>query len=1023
MATNKCLHILWGLWLTALPALLSAQYASTRLYTVEDGLPMTEVADAHVGPDGKLWLSLYSKGIYTYDGNHFQEVHPDLSINQIYFDGEGRTWLGSVDKIYLSAGDSLLSWDRTGPTTYLDSIPAGANLGEGGLIRTDSGPIWFTTIITNKPALYRFSSTCTCFVLRDSVEVPGNNKPTRYLFKESGQPNYISSGARPLTHIYKRQPDGLKLIKTAPANDSSGIIGSIDRAPILFRIENGRMKISGLRRILLDLPLPELNNRIADLHFRFRQTLTTNRILILLQDGPEKHLYDFSADFKSYIYTRFRFPSYLLQIDQDPSGVYWGASHSGLLRIFPQYTNFFAEENLRMLPDIHALVKAPDGKLWFGSYGRGFGYIQKDEVFPPPPSFPKDLQVLPGAQLSKAGDLIFSVSAPTTLRGLVRITPDNRLEPAGLPILGYYFSTDRQGRLIYGTNKEGLLIQNNPGCFTPECWTSLGPEKGFALQNVIAAAQDPQGRYWMSRPSRGLAVYLPERDTILNFLKENNQTERGVWSMAFDGEDRFWMGDDRGLYLFKPPPDIGPGFRPDDYAHEVSGALFGDKEVRSLAVLDEQYLVLGTSTGMGLLDLASYTANPDYPVAFHFDKEAGYTGLAGEQNAVWVDENKDVWLANDRGVTRFNSATFRPKTSLPKVKITDLSSYGERFDLPDNNLLKLSQQNTNIRISFEVETELALNNQVTYLYGVNSDSLQATQEPQVRFTSLRAGDYTFTVYALRNGIRSAPAQIRFRISRPFVERPIFYILISLFLVTVFGGFFFLKRQQERRRRQLMALRVQTVVNQLNPHFINNALGWVQVRAKEQDDDDAVAIIGKLAHNIKTIFQNSREKRSHHSLAEELRLVRNYLAIQRARFGDKLQYFLPPHKVIEDWGDAVDVPLMMMQLHCENAVEHGIRNRREGGYVRIDILEEGPDLLLVIEDNGVGRRRAEELGSMGTQQGIRMMDELIQVFNRLNPRPIRQEYQDDLFTDEQGCAHGTRVIIRLPKRYHYELTTD
>ena len=150
----------------------------------------------------------------------------------------------------------------------------------------------------------------------------------------------------------------------------------------------------------------------------------------------------------------------------------------------------------------------------------------------------------------------------------------------------------------------------------------------------------------------------------------------------------------------------------------------------------------------------------------------------------------------------------------------------------------------------------------------------------------------------------------------------------------------------------------------------------------------------------------------------MKLVENYLYIQKKRFGDHLTYQLPPPAALEAFGK-VEVPLMQVQIHCENAVEHGIRNKEEAGKVEIRLTDQPDFLHIVVEDDGVGRRRAAELGSRGTQQGTKMLDSLMHIFNQHNALRLRSEYEDEVFTGEDGRKYGTRVNIWIPKNYRYE----
>jgi sensor histidine kinase YesM len=228
----------------------------------------------------------------------------------------------------------------------------------------------------------------------------------------------------------------------------------------------------------------------------------------------------------------------------------------------------------------------------------------------------------------------------------------------------------------------------------------------------------------------------------------------------------------------------------------------------------------------------------------------------------------------------------------------------------------------------------------------------------------------------------------------------------------------------KHEREKDQLRIQTIVNQLNPHFIKNVLNWLSGRVRK--DEEAVQVISKFDSNISSIFVNSRANKAYHSLEAELQLVENYLFIQQKRFGEGFKYVMPSPDSFQQWA-AVQVPLLVMQIHCENASEHGIRYNEAAnglGTVTIWVGEDAAQkdyIKITIEDDGVGRTKAKKMGSSGTQQGTKMLLDIEKVFNRKNKLPIfTQLYDDDYLTDTEGERYGTKVTILIPKHYNYEI---
>ncbi|MGB4850442.1 MAG: histidine kinase, partial [Saprospiraceae bacterium] len=204
---------------------------------------------------------------------------------------------------------------------------------------------------------------------------------------------------------------------------------------------------------------------------------------------------------------------------------------------------------------------------------------------------------------------------------------------------------------------------------------------------------------------------------------------------------------------------------------------------------------------------------------------------------------------------------------------------------------------------------------------------------------------------------------------------------------------------------------------LNPHFIKNSLNWAQTRFRS--DPKVVTVINELSSNISTIFNRSREGQAFHSLKDEFELVKNYISIQQATYGQFLDISFPDQDTIDKFKN-IFVPLMQIQIHVENAIEHGIRNRTGAHMLDIGLEDEKDYLHLTITDDGIGRKGAIELGSHGTQQGTMMLKSLYDIFNQYNDYKFSSAYEDLPLTDPvSGLKVGTRVHILIPKHFEYQ----
>jgi two-component system sensor histidine kinase YesM len=147
--------------------------------------------------------------------------------------------------------------------------------------------------------------------------------------------------------------------------------------------------------------------------------------------------------------------------------------------------------------------------------------------------------------------------------------------------------------------------------------------------------------------------------------------------------------------------------------------------------------------------------------------------------------------------------------------------------------------------------------------------------------------------------------------------------------------------------------------QINPHFLYNTLDSIAILAESDRKDDVIDMITSLS----TFFRNSlSEGKDIHTLRAEMAQAVSYLEIQQIRYSDILSYSID---VSEDIQDRL-IPKLILQPLIENALYHGIKNRRGRGLIMISGGREGENIRLHVQDNGVGMD-AEQLQQL--QNGI------------------------------------------------------
>jgi sensor histidine kinase YesM len=176
--------------------------------------------------------------------------------------------------------------------------------------------------------------------------------------------------------------------------------------------------------------------------------------------------------------------------------------------------------------------------------------------------------------------------------------------------------------------------------------------------------------------------------------------------------------------------------------------------------------------------------------------------------------------------------------------------------------------------------------------------------------------------------------------------------VYLIVVVAAQALAFYRRAQEREqhaialaagltRAKLDALRLQ-----LQPHFLFNTLNAISTLV-HRDANAADELIGDLSDLLRVSLQTSDHEVT---LRQELELLDRYLAIEKTRLGSRLKV---ETRMDDDAGPAL-VPTFVLQPIVENSIRHGIEPRLAPGTIRIRAERHQRQLILTVEDNGVGR---------------------------------------------------------------------
>ena len=488
-------------------------------------------------------------------------------------------------------------------------------------------------------------------------------------------------------------------------------------------------------------------------------------------------------------------------------------------------------------------------------------------------------------------------------------------------------------------------------------------------------------------------VFMGDYDTIF--------TKR-ISSMVISSDSTLWIGTyDGGLISLKKGKIIDTLTTKDGLTSNICRNLFINNDV----------LWLGTDKGVTRIDIKSkpYSITP-------FTKNDGL--LSNQINAIYKD-NDTVFIASQDGVTYFN---VKKVINTSKCDFVISAVFQSSKELAIKDSYVFSSKENNFKIEF-VGISFKSTGDINYKYKLEGldTSWKTTKETSLDFLSLPPGKYTLNLFATNKfGVKSGLKKISFEIIPAYYQTTWFYILVIL-ATAVTTWFFILLYNSARRKREsqerenknrIAELEQMALRSQMNPHFIFNCLNSIQQFVYDKDIQSANRFIGGFATLIRQTLDNST--RTTISVADEAAYLTNYLALEKLRFEDKFDYKIKLDPAIR--ADEYKIPVMLLQPYIENSIRHGIRYKKDGkGMIGIEFSKGDTALICTIQDNGIGRKKAEELKSKQhieyQSKGMLLTSERVETLNKSLTEKINIVVED--LVNGNNEAAGTKIIIHFP----------
>lgn len=436
-------------------------------------------------------------------------------------------------------------------------------------------------------------------------------------------------------------------------------------------------------------------------------------------------------------------------------------------------------------------------------------------------------------------------------------------------------------------------------------------------------------------------------------------------------------------------------------------------------VVNDSVIWIGSNKGVARIEIN--------PITLQTKNISSYThteGLSSNEVIDIMHYKESIWVGTSRGISQLPLNSNNIFSITPKLKITQVYINNKLRALAQNLSLKPHENNIFINylgVSFKTIGKL------TYRYRLKGyiNDWTETESRNVNFTNIPAGSYIFELQAQnKNGIWSPSKVVSFSIAKHYTQELWFIVLIIITAISIPSSIIFIysknRRVQEKQKRKAIEAQLLALRNQINPHFIFNALNSIQAYNVKTRDKEAIKYLSNFSELMRQILENT--KHSFINLYDEISCIKNYLKLESLRTNGRFTYTITLSNELEAL--YIYLPPMLIQPHLENAIWKGFTNEITNPHLNIIINKQNDKLIIKIIDNGIGITKGRIASTKTTQKrgyastGIKNILERVDSIKKLYGIDISINIFDisELETDQTGTevCYTITLLKELPK---------
>lgn len=509
---------------------------------------------------------------------------------------------------------------------------------------------------------------------------------------------------------------------------------------------------------------------------------------------------------------------------------------------------------------------------------------------------------------------------------------------------------------------------------------------------------------WVATQDNGL-FYFNEKTKEQRHYKSSERyyklTGNKLYDIHLSKDDEIWIGSTNGVDVLEPNTN--------KITHYDINDGLPDKRVVSIIETEEDFW-MGTFNGL-------VRFNKVVKEMSTYDGSNGLNVSEFNQKSFYHFNDSLVFFGGINGFTMFNPNKIKRKQVNSKIKLIKTLFYDKDIDSLSSKKYNISHIDEidvpykNNYISLTFGNLYSNNDKILYkIPNLYSDWFLANDNGEVNLVSLPEGKHTLVLKPLNNSKSSTYNSLKYIISvkKAFYEKNwILTLFVSLVLILGITSYSIYKKKIAKEKSytyKIRQLHDKAYKAQMNPHFTYNAINNIQSAFILKGEHFVNKYLTSFAKVLRVTLRNSDLEKI--TLKEEIEYLKAYSTLFELSDSDIYTFF-----DIDDELDTnlIEIPPMLFQPLIENAMIHGLKNKKGEKILTIIFKRFENHLLGIIKDNGIGISQSKkESKKKYKSYGNKILHDRIKIYN-----DMYSSKKIELKVESLKNNTGTKVVLLIP----------